>query len=183
MEKKEGRGPECLETGYGEFMTRLMRGDEDEGRGMWLWTGLAGWGGLVRALFITLRPEQDERPDDPGHHPFRFGGMKEKWGTLCIENTPVNDYQRGVIRFITMMSRWTCVDCGQPATMRYGKWIRPECDECWKGAEAEDRAKHVEQMAGQPAWPAERGYLGTVIGPHSYGGPFDLSIEVPTEPR
>ena len=176
VEKKEGREPECLETGYGEFMTRLMRGDEDEGRGMWLWTGLAGWGGLVRALFITLRPEQDERPDDPGHHPLRFGSMKEKWGMLRTENTPMNDYQRGVIRFIEMMSQWTCVDCGQPATMRYGKWIRPECDECWKGAEAEDRAEHVERMA-------ERGYLGTVIGSHSYGGPFDLSIEVPTEPR
>ena len=142
----------------------------------------AGWGRLVRALFMALRPEQDERPDDPGHHPLRFGGMKEKWGTLRIEDTRVNDYQRGVIRFIEMMSRWTCVDCGQPATMRYGKWVRPECDECWKRAEAEDRAEHAERMAQQPAGPAESGYLGTAIGPHSYGGPFDLSIKVPTEP-
>ena len=67
------------------YMTRLMRGDEDTGRGMWGWTHHTGWGGLIRALLITLRTEQDEKPDNPKHYPFRFGTVKEKWGTLRVE--------------------------------------------------------------------------------------------------
>ena len=159
------------------YMTRLMRGDEDTGRGMWGWTHHTGWGGLIRALLITLRTEQDEKPDNPKHYPFRFGTVKEKWGTLRVEGTRRNQYQNGVITFIEMMSRYTCTNCGEPATMRHARRVRPECDTCWNGASAEEHAQHANLTANLAA-DSESGFKGTVIGPSSYGSPFELSITV-----
>ena len=57
-----------LETLYGPQIIELMTAENDE-ETMRLWAGGAGWAGLMRALFLTLRDEQDERPDNPGHTP------------------------------------------------------------------------------------------------------------------
>ena len=59
-----------LETVYAQPMAALMRA-EDDVEAMRFWTGTPGWAGLLRALFVTLRPEQDERTDEPGHVPWR----------------------------------------------------------------------------------------------------------------
>ena len=158
-------------------VTRLMRGDEDTGRGMWGWTNHPGWGGLIRAMLITLRPQQDDQPDNPRHHPFRMGTVKEKWGTLRVEETSRNNYQNGVIQFIEMMSRYCCIECGEPARMRHAGFVRPECDTCWNGANAEDHAHHAKLTADHPEQ-TESGFQGTVIGPSSYSSPFEINITV-----
>ena len=45
-----------------------MAADDDEAA-MLFWAGGPGWAGLVRASFLVVRPEQDERLDDPDHVP------------------------------------------------------------------------------------------------------------------
>ena len=48
----------------------------DDEEAMRLWAGGPGWASLIWALFLTLRSEQDERPDDPNHVPWRLRWMK-----------------------------------------------------------------------------------------------------------
>ena len=126
-----------------ELTTRLMRGDEDEGRAAWQ-AQAEGWCGLVRAMFLTLGSEQEPRPHDPMHVPFRLGVMKSKWGRLRVESAQANDYQQGVIDTIELMSGWTCERCGHPATERVADYVRPECDECWKTASPKDHRTAAE---------------------------------------
>ena len=82
-----------------------MQADDDE-KAMRLWAGGTGWAGLIRALFVRLRSEQDERPEDAGHVPWRLRWMKEKFGTLDVRPTPPTPYQRGAVMFLERMSRW-----------------------------------------------------------------------------
>lgn len=126
-----------LETTYAEPIALLMRATDDA-RAMRMWAGGPGWAGLLRALVITLRPEQAERPDDPGHTPWRLRWMKEKWGELDIRATGETPYQRGIRWVIERLSARTCLRCGAPGEPRYARWVRPECDACWAMAPAED---------------------------------------------
>ena len=88
-----------LETAYAQPMAALMRA-EDDVEAMRFWTaGTPGWAGLLRALFVTLRPEQDERTDEPGHVLWRLRWMKEKWGWLDVRTTRATPYQCAVVRF------------------------------------------------------------------------------------
>ena len=128
-----------LETLYPEPMAMLMRGDSDA-EAMRFWIGKPDWAGLLRALFITLRPEQDERPDDPEHVPWRLRWMKEKWGTLNIRTTRSTRYQRAAVGMVESMSGTTCRKCGALGEMRWARWVRPECDACCARAPDEDRA-------------------------------------------
>ena len=118
-----------LETMYAGPIAQRMQADDDE-KAMRLWAGGTGWAGLIRALFVRLRSEQDERPEDAGHVPWRLRWMKEKFGTLDVRPTPPTPYQRGAVMFLERMSRWICIRCGKPAEMRMPAWIRPECDTC-----------------------------------------------------
>ena len=128
-----------LETVYAQPMAALMRA-EDDVEAMRFWTGTPGWGGLLRALFVTLRPEQDERTDEPGHVPWRLRWIKEKWGSLHVRTTRGTPYQRAVVRTVEAMSGVTCDKCGLPGEVRWAQWVRPECDACWASASDEDRA-------------------------------------------
>ena len=128
-----------LETVYAQPMAALMRA-EDDVEAMRFWTGNPGWAGLLRALFLTLRPEQDERPDEPGHVPWRLRWMKEKWGCLDVRTTRSTLYQRAAVWTVEAMSRVTCCKCGGPGEIRWAQWVRPECDACWASASDEDRA-------------------------------------------
>ena len=98
-------------------------------------------GGPLRALFITMRPEQDERPGSPDHTPWRLRWMKEKFGALDIRTTGQTPYQSGAVWFIEIITRCICIRCGQPGTRRNAPWIRSECDACWTRTSAEDRAE------------------------------------------
>ena len=135
-----------LDTRYAKQMPLLMGADDDEGKALLPFGNVPGWAGLLRALFLTLRAEQDERPHDPDHEPWRFSWMKEKYGRLDIRSTSGTDYHEGVISFIRMLSAWTCIDCGLPAEMRYRQWIRPECTDCWARATPAERAAHEARM-------------------------------------
>ena len=132
--RKYGR----LETLYPVPMAMLMRADNDA-EAMRFWTGNPGWAGLLRALFITLRPEQEERPDEPGHVPWRLRWMKEKWGSLNIRATRSTPYQLAATNMVEWMSGVTCRNCGAPGERRWAGWVRPECDTCWATAPEEDR--------------------------------------------
>ena len=94
-----------LETRYAKEMPLLMGANDDEGEALLPFEAAPGWAGLLRALFLTLRSEQDERPNDPGHKPWRFTRMKEKWGALDIRSTSGTDYQYGVVDFIQLSQR------------------------------------------------------------------------------
>ena len=133
-----------LETAYGERIAELMAADNDESATR-LWAGGPGWAGLLRALFVTLQPEQDERPDDPRHIPWRLRWMKEKFGGLDVRTTKQTPYQQGARLFIETLSYWICIKCGQPAQIRSANWIRPECDMCWAKATPADRADDEER--------------------------------------
>ena len=126
-----------------ESTSRLMRADDDAGRGRWT-AHAEGWCGVVRAMFLTLRGEQEPRPEDPEHKPFRLGVMKSKWGMLRVESAIANDYQRGVIDTIEFISGWTCEECGHPAKLRNAHYVRPECDDCWITASVKDHAEAAE---------------------------------------
>lgn len=65
-----------LETLCAAAIARRMRVDDDA-QAMRLWPGGAG---LMRALLLTLRPEQDEPPAEPEHLPRRLRSMKEQRG-------------------------------------------------------------------------------------------------------
>ena len=83
-----------LDTHYAELIRQLMA-TEHEDDVMSLWALGSGWAGLIRALFILLRPEQDERPDDPERAPFRLARINEKWGLLDIRSAGYTTrYQR-----------------------------------------------------------------------------------------
>lgn len=133
-----------LETLYAEPIARLMQANDDE-EAVGLWTGSPGWAGLLRALFVTMRPEQDERPDDPNHKPWRLRWMKAKWGTLDVRTTGNTPFQFGVILMIEHMSGLVCRRCGRPGRIRHADHVRTECDECWKNAPAADRAADRER--------------------------------------
>lgn len=75
-----------LETMYARPIAQRMQADDDE-KAMRLWAGGTGWAGLIRALFVRLRSEQDERSEDAGHVPWRLRWMKEKFGTLRPADT------------------------------------------------------------------------------------------------
>ena len=125
-----------LESHYHEPVAVLM-GAQDDARAMRFWAGGAGWAGLLRALFLTIRPEQDERPEDPGHVPWRLRGMKEKWGSLRVRTTGMTPYQDSVVSLVQAMSAATCIECGAPGSIRSSEmaWIRPVCDACWSDEE------------------------------------------------
>ena len=88
-----------LETAYGPKIRKLMAADADE-EATQRWAGGPGWAGPLRALFITMRPEQDERPGSPDHTPWRLRWMKEKFGALDIRTTGQTPYQSGAVWFI-----------------------------------------------------------------------------------
>ena len=146
----------------------LMRADDDAGRGGWA-AHAEGWCGVVRAMFLTLLPEQEPRPDDRGHTPFRLGVMKPKWGRLRVESARADDYQQGVISTIELISGWTCENCGHPAEMRTPDYVRPECDDCWSAASADDHAQAVRHAARSGGPPQAR-------GPDRYNG---ISVRIP----
>ena len=127
-----------IEDKYRTPVELLMSATDDE-KAMRLWAGGPGWAGLIRALFLTLRSEQDERPDDPNHVPWRLRYMKEKWGYLDVRTTAATPYQDGAARVIGDLSTRTCVRCGNPAEIRQERWVRPECDDCWARASPEAR--------------------------------------------
>ena len=127
-----------LEHGYTEQIEILMGAGDDEAA-MRLWTGAGGWAGLLRALFLTLRPEQDERPDNPEHRPWRLRWMKEKWGCLDVRTTAATGYQMGVAFIVENRSYTTCIRCGLPGEHRRADWRRPECERCWHNAGAQER--------------------------------------------
>ena len=176
VERQGRRADKRLEEQDDDSVDRLMRAHKDDGRAMWAWTCINGWAGLIRALFVTLGPEQDERPGQAGHRPFRIGTMKEKWGTLVVEGHVGSAYQHGAVRFIEMASRNTCVECGRPAPMRYASGVRPQCDQCWERVDQKDRLEHNRKMASRGADEQERGHLGTTIGPGGYVSPFGAAF-------
>ena len=128
-----------LETDYGEQARLLMEAMDDE-RAMRSWAGGTGWAGLIRALFLTLRSEQDERPEDPNHVPWRLEWMKEKYGQLDVVTMSSTKYQEGAVLFLEAMSAYVCLHCGAPGEIRNAPWIRPECDACWAKADEKSRA-------------------------------------------
>lgn len=131
-----------LETLYAKPIRQLMA-TEHEDDVMSLWALGSGWAGLIRALFIVLRPEQDERLDDPEHAPFRLARINEKWGLLDIRSAGhTTRYQDGVTDLIECISAWVCFSCGQPGELRYASWVRPACDSCWAQASPDERADH-----------------------------------------
>ena len=120
-----------LETLYAVPIAHLMRADNDA-EAMALWPGGAGWAGLLRALFITLRPEQYERPEDPEHIPWRLRYMKEKWGGLRVRSTATTAYQNQVMFTVESMSTRTCERCGAPGATRGRYLIRAMCERCFE---------------------------------------------------
>ena len=173
---------ERIERRHGNDSQRLMRANADHGRARWRAASIAGWTGIVRALYLTLRDEQEERPGDPEHHPWRLGTMKEKWGGLRLESTAVNAYQSGVVDYLEMVSQWTCVRCGRDAELRIGRWVRPECNECWRAAAAEDVRKDAEAAEARKAALENAGFRGTVIGTWGFASAMRMSIAVPLPP-
>ncbi|MCY4638709.1 MAG: hypothetical protein OXG04_30115 [Acidobacteria bacterium] len=154
-----------LETAYGTQVAALMTPLDaaDDERAMFLWPGPGGWAGLLRALFLTLRSEQDERPGDDGHRPWRLRWMKEKFGHLEVRTTGQNEYQQGVVGLIEAMSGWLCIDCGKPARMRYAHWYRPQCDTCWSSADSSDKAQDAEQGPRKGNQRYEGVFYGTAL--------------------
>ena len=138
-----------IEDEYRKQMELLMSATDDE-EAMRLWAGGPGWAGLIRALFLTLRSEQDDRPDDPNHVPWRLRWMKEKWGYLDVRTTATTPYQDGAVFMIGALSTRTCIHCGSPAEIRHGRWVRPECDDCWARASPEDKAADAENRPSGP---------------------------------
>lgn len=65
---------------------------------------------------------------------YRVIQVKEKFGELCLyaSGVPeeiVEDYNN-LIRKYEHLSRFTCINCGKPATHITKGWISPYCTEC-----------------------------------------------------
>lgn len=61
---------------------------------------------------------------------FRFSVIKEKWGSLRLDNFGCNQEAWDVIHKYERISKYTCGRCGKPATKVSTGWIYPYCDEC-----------------------------------------------------
>ena len=111
-----------LETLCGAPIARLMRADDDA-QAMRLRPGGPGWAGLMRALLLTLRPEQDERAAEPEHLPWRLRWMKEQWGALRVRCTTMTACRTLAVMSIEEMSTRLRAVCGAPGGLR-GKFFR-----------------------------------------------------------
>ena len=154
-----------LETAYGEQIAALMTPLDaaDDALAMLLWPGGGGWAGLLRALFLTLRDEQDDRGGVHGHVPWRLRWMKEKFGHLGVRTTGGTEYQWGARALIQAMSGWVCIDCGRPGRLRYARWYRPQCDGCWSMADSRDKAQDAERAPQRGEERHEGFFAGTTL--------------------
>ena len=118
-----------LETLYAENIALLMSGRDDEAA-MRLWSNAPGWAGLLRAICAVMRAEQDERPDDPKHVPWRLRWLKAKFGYLDVRTSRTTEYQAGIVGLIASLSTSICQRCGQPGHCRNEQYVRTECDRC-----------------------------------------------------
>ena len=139
-----------------------MAGRDDE-RAIRFWAGRAGWAGLMRSLLTVMRPEQDERPEDPGHKPWRLRWMKQKWGRLDVRTTGETPYQWGAIRYVETMSTLVCKECGMPARLRHGLCWRVECDDCWGRARPEDVEEDARMRPPDADGGERHGYRGARV--------------------
>ena len=104
-----------------------------------LGAGGGGWTGPIRALFLSLQPEQDERPADPSHVPCLRWMTREVRVPRGPDDGPT-EYQDVAVSVVQAMSGWVCIDFGKPARMRYGNWFQPLCSVCWMNASSEQKA-------------------------------------------
>lgn len=60
-----------------------------------------------------------------------FGiSVKEKYGTLRIYYTIINETLEEIAERYEELSKYTCIRCGRPASWRSKGWIAPYCNEC-----------------------------------------------------
>ena len=135
---RDWRNYRRLETGYGENIRQLMtaRNDRDT---MFIWTNSPGWAGILRAFFLLMRPEQNERPDVPGHVPWRLRWMKSKFGVLDIRMTETTPYQLGAAILMMNLSTTICSRCSRPGEGLREVFGKTECRTCRDKSDTGDR--------------------------------------------
>jgi len=87
-----------------------------------------GWFDLVWRLFERLEPlvvAAEEKTEQP----FQILQMKQKFGSLRVRSSFMNDEISALIDGAELESMRTCDVCGKPGTRRGGGWIETRCDE------------------------------------------------------
>jgi len=59
---------------------------------------------------------------------YQIDDIKEKWGLLDINDTNSTVEVTKILHKYEMISMYTCIECGVPATVRTTDWICPYCD-------------------------------------------------------
>ena len=77
------------------------------------------------------------RPVDEALPQIQFTQIKEKFGTLRMYTSHINDYVDGVVGMAESMSACTCETCGMPGNRTKGGWVSTLCKRCAKKEGAE----------------------------------------------
>lgn len=84
-----------------------------------------GWHKLLEVMYdyIGASPTPVQ-----GNVPY-VAEVKEKFGRLRIYVEDSNDFIDGIVVALEKCSAFICEDCGKPATIQGGPWIRATCEE------------------------------------------------------
>ena len=82
---------------------------------------------------------------------FRITQIKEKWGHLCFYTNGESAQFREIIGKYTLRSKYTCINCGEPARWISRGWISPWCNTC-----AHEDFTHINSLyASETPWEEE----------------------------
>ena len=82
---------------------------------------------------------------------FRITDIKEKWAHLCFYTNLTSPHLNQIIGKYSLISRFTCINCGEPAHWITRGWYMPYCQEC-----ADEQMQHINNSySAQTDWGAE----------------------------
>ena len=84
-----------------------------------------GWTNIVADMCKELDAYREKRASN-----LELTQIKEKFGELRVYSDGGDDMVDNIIRKYEVLSRITCMGCGNPGMMRKTGWMRCHCDIC-----------------------------------------------------
>lgn len=101
------------------------------------WKKRFGWD-LVHDIHVHLKKHNIKD--------YHIEQVKEKWGELRWYDNSGSDFYENVFKKYEQLSRKTCVNCGEQATLISSGWICPYCANCAKEIQSKNPNKKFVQI-------------------------------------